>query len=95
MLNSMKWESLKDRRTKAKLTMTYKIINEEVDIPKDKYFSPKQKSSRVTRSTVKISKHSLGHVRRAVRWTMWQHRSSTRSRPTGMSYPPLLLKRLL
>ena len=60
MMSSMKWESLKDRRTKSKLCMTFKILNDEVDIPEHKYFSPKPKSGRVTRSSVLIeqSKHS-------------------------------------
>ena len=63
MLNTLKWESLQDRRTKSKMCMTYKILNDEVDIPQSKYFSPKPKprSGRVTRSSVKDqSKHSLG-----------------------------------
>ena len=40
--------------------MTFKILNDEVDIPEHKYFSPKPKSGRVTRSSVLIeqSKHS-------------------------------------
>ena len=61
MMSSMKWESLKDRRTKSKLCMTFKILNDEVDIPEHKYFSPKPKSGRVTRSSVLIeqSKHSV------------------------------------
>ena len=42
--------------------MTYNILKDEVDIPHDKYFTPKpRRSSRVTRQTVKDeSKHSLG-----------------------------------
>ena len=40
MINKLKWESLADRRTKSKLSMTYKIYHGEVDIPRYRFYSP-------------------------------------------------------
>jgi len=40
MLEHLQWETLESRRTKAKLTMVYKITNDLVDIPVSKYLSP-------------------------------------------------------
>ena len=40
MMNQMKWKSLEDRRTKSRLSMTYKIMHNYVDIPRYKFFSP-------------------------------------------------------
>jgi len=39
LLNHLQWESLESRRTKAQLTMLYKIANNLVDIPADKYLT--------------------------------------------------------
>ena len=35
MIKSLEWESLQDRRTKARLTMLYKINNDLKKVPKD------------------------------------------------------------
>ena len=37
MIADLGWESLAERRTKAKVAMTYKIMNGLVDIPKTKF----------------------------------------------------------
>ena len=46
MLNHLKWETLEDRRTKARATMIYKIVRNLVSIDKDTYLIP---STSVTR----------------------------------------------
>ena len=40
MLDHLQWETLESRRTKAQLTMIYKISNNLIDIPAAKYLSP-------------------------------------------------------
>ena len=40
MLDHLGWESLESRRTKAQLTMLYKITNGLVDIPADRHLTP-------------------------------------------------------
>ena len=40
MLETLGWETLSTRRTKSRLTMTYKIMHNLVDIPITPYFSP-------------------------------------------------------
>ena len=56
----MKWESLENRRTNSRLSMTYKIMHNYVDIPRYKFFSPLPPPARVTRSSQRVCKHSLG-----------------------------------
>ena len=60
MMHKLKWESLADRRTKSRLSMTYKIYHGEVDIPRYRFFSPLPPPARLTRSAAKECKHSLG-----------------------------------
>ncbi len=38
MLEGLKWESLKDRRTICRLTIVFKILNGEVAIPSEEFF---------------------------------------------------------
>ena len=60
MMNKMEWESLEDRRTKSRLSMTYKILHDYVDIPKFQFFSPLPPPARVTRRTQQVCRHTLG-----------------------------------
>ena len=46
MLDHLQWESLESRRTKAQLTMFYKITNDLVDIPADQYLIPSKTNTR-------------------------------------------------
>ena len=46
MLDHLQWESLESRRTKAQLTMFYKITNDLVDIPAEKYLIPSKTNTR-------------------------------------------------
>ena len=46
LLNDLKWQSLEERRKAARLTMMYKIVNEEIDIPSDRYLTPVTRLSR-------------------------------------------------
>ena len=48
MLDQLGWESLESRRTKAQLTMFYKIVNGLVDIPSDQYLTPMSSRTRST-----------------------------------------------
>ena len=46
LLNYLKWQSLEERRKAARLTMMNKIVNEEIDIPSDRYLTPVTRLSR-------------------------------------------------
>ena len=46
MLDNFSWESLESRRTKAQLTMLYKITNNLVDIQADQQLIPTQGNTR-------------------------------------------------
>jgi hypothetical protein len=46
MLDHLEWETLEARRTKAQLTMFFKIVNNLVDIPADKHLTPATASTR-------------------------------------------------
>ena len=46
LLNDLKWQPLEERRKAARLTMMYKIVNEEIDIPSDRYLTPVTRLSR-------------------------------------------------
>jgi len=50
MLDQLDWETLEDRRTKAKLTMFYRTTNDLVDIPADQYLSPANTNTRLSHS---------------------------------------------
>ena len=50
MLNQLDWETLEDRRTKAQLTMFYRITNDLVDIPADQYLTPANTTTRSSHS---------------------------------------------
>ena len=50
MLDQLDWETLEDRRTKAQLTMFYRITNDLVDIPADQYLSPANTTTRSSHS---------------------------------------------
>ena len=46
MLDHLQWESLESRRTKAQLTMMYKIVNDLVDVPAKQYLIPASSRTR-------------------------------------------------
>ncbi|XP_052763343.1 uncharacterized protein LOC128223945 [Mya arenaria] len=48
MLEDLGWETLESRRTKAQLTMMYKIVNNLVDIQADSYLTPSNRSTRTS-----------------------------------------------
>ena len=50
MLDHLEWESLEARRTKCKLTMLFKIINDLVDILQEEYLTPASKRTRTRHS---------------------------------------------
>ena len=50
MLDHLKWEPLESRRTKAQLTMMYKIVNDLVDVPAEQYLTPASSRTRATHS---------------------------------------------
>ena len=50
MLQELGWDSLEERRKQAQLTMLYKIINEIIDIPKERYLTPLATKTRATHS---------------------------------------------
>ena len=46
MLTNLGWETLQERRSKAKATMMYRIVNNLIDIPGDPYLIPTQSTTR-------------------------------------------------
>jgi len=48
LLKQLGWKSLEDRRADARLTLFYKIVNKEVDVPRDRYLAPVTRISRHT-----------------------------------------------
>ena len=50
MLDHLGWESLQSRRTKADMCMTFKILNNLIDINHDKYFYPAHARTRANHS---------------------------------------------
>ena len=48
ILDYLEWESLKSRRTKAQLTMMYKIVNNRVDVQAEHYLTPASSRIRAT-----------------------------------------------
>ena len=50
MLNELQWRSLRNRRADSKLTMFYKIVNDQVAVDPDLYIKP-QVSTRSTRGS--------------------------------------------
>ena len=50
MLDHLHWESLESRRTKAQLTMMYKIVNDLVDVPAEQYLTPASSRTRAIHS---------------------------------------------
>ena len=46
LLEDLQWQSLEARRKAARLTLMYKIVNDKVDIPVDRYLQPKKRCSR-------------------------------------------------
>jgi len=50
MLDQLDWETLEDMRTKAQLTMFYRITSDLVDIPADQYLAPANTTTRSSHS---------------------------------------------
>ena len=57
MLQELGWKSLEDRRKAIDLTMMYKIVNNEVDIPTSPYIEYNRSSTRAKHT------HRLHHIR--------------------------------
>ena len=58
LLNDLGWQSLEDRRRAARLTIMYKIVNDDVDIPRDRYLTPVTRLSRHSNSQSFIQYHT-------------------------------------
>ena len=58
MLQQLKWETLKSRRTKIQLTMFYTIVNNLMDIPADHYLTPSKTRTRNTHSKKMLQYHT-------------------------------------
>ena len=46
MLDNLNWEALESRRTKAQLTMMFRIVNSLVDVPLEQYLTPASSRTR-------------------------------------------------
>ena len=64
MLNNLGWESLEQRRTKIRATLTYKIKNELVAIPKAPYLrTPPRRSRRLHAQSVHIQHNRTDYLK--------------------------------
>ena len=50
MLDHLNWETLESRRTKAQLTMMFRIVNSLVDVPLEQYLTPASSRTRSAHS---------------------------------------------
>ena len=50
MIDHLQWESLKSRRSKIQLNLLYKVVEDLVDIPADKYLTPSTARTRSAHS---------------------------------------------
>ena len=50
MLDHLNWETLESRRTKAQLTMMFRIVNRLVDVPLEQYLTPSSSRTRAYHS---------------------------------------------
>ena len=51
MISNLGWPSLQQRRAESRLSMFHKIVNNKVDIVKDRYLSPNTRPSRQGNTT--------------------------------------------
>jgi hypothetical protein len=79
MLQELNWESLESRRTKAQLTLLYKIINDLVDIPSQPYLQPGSSRTR--------SQHASKFRQYSVRTNVLKFSFFPRTIPTWNTLP--------
>jgi hypothetical protein len=76
MIEYLGWETLESRRTKAQLTMLYKIINDLVDIPANQYLvqapsRPKDHNKKYHQPSTSTSYHKNSFFPRTI--SVWNH----------------------
>ncbi|XP_052212121.1 uncharacterized protein LOC127831167 [Dreissena polymorpha] len=76
MIEHLGWETLESRRTKAQLTMLYKIINDLVDIPANQYLvqapsRPKDHNKKYHQPSTSTSCHKNSFFPRTI--SVWNH----------------------